>query len=188
MVSGEKSDTGAADVAKRVTRSDAKRNQCALLQAAMDVFKESGVNAPVRAIADRAGVGVGTFYRHYPQRADLIVAVLKSQIDDFADAAAAIVDDFPPDEALDRWVHGYVDFILGKRGLSNALQAENTTHASPLATLLAAALERNLIHAGYGADELLRAIATLCKAAPDDATDESRKMVALLVNGLRCRA
>lgn len=199
MVSGEKSYTGAADVAKRVTRSDAKRNQCALLQAAMDVFKESGVNAPVREIADRAGVGVGTFYRHYPQRADLIVAVLKSQIDDFADAAAAIVDDFPPDEALDRWVHGYVDFILGKRGLSNALQAENTTHASlhdyfygrlrpPLATILAAALERNLIHAGYGADELLRAIATLCKAAPDDATDESRKMVALLVNGLRCRA
>jgi AcrR family transcriptional regulator len=198
MVSGEKSDTGAADVAKRVTRSDAKRNQCALLQAAMDVFNESGVNAPVRQIADRAGVGVRTLYRHYPQRADLIVAVLKSQIDDFADAATAIVEGFPPGEALDRWVEGYVGFILAKRGLSTALQAENQTHASlhdyfygqlrpPLAALLATAVERKIIHSGYGADELLRAIAMLCKAPPDDATDESRKMVALLINGLRCR-
>jgi AcrR family transcriptional regulator len=198
VVGEEKSGSDAAGLPQRAMRSDASRNQCALLRAAMDVFNESGVNAPVREIADRAGVGVGTLYRHYPQRADLIVAVLKSQIDDFAGAATAIVEGFPPGEALDRWVEGYVGFILAKRGLSTALQAENQTHASlhdyfygqlrpPLAALLATAAERKIIHAGYGADELLRAIATLCKEAPDDATDESRKMVALLINGLRCR-
>jgi AcrR family transcriptional regulator len=188
----------AAGDLKRVKRSDATRNQTALLRAAMDVFNESGVDAPVREIADRAGVGVGTLYRHYPQRADLIVAVLKSQIDDFADAAAAIVTAFPPDAALDRWVQGYVDFIMAKRGLSTALQGENTSHVSlhtyfygrlcpPLAAILTMAVERQVIRAGYGAEELLRAIATLCKAAPDDATEESRKMVALLIEGLRCR-
>ena len=185
--------------AKRVKRSDATRNQDILLRAAMEVFNASGVNAPVREIADRAGVGVATLYRHYPQRADLIVAVLKTQIDDFAEAAEDIVSAFPPDEALDRWVHRYVDFIMAKRGLSTALQAENTTHASlhdyfygrlcpPLATLLARATEHNVIRAGYTAEELLRAIATLCKAAPEGATDESRRMVALLIDGLRRHA
>ena len=195
---GEETTDAASDV-KRGKRSDAARNQRLLLRAAMEVFNESGVNAPVRAIADRAGVGVGTLYRNYPQRADLIVAVLKSQIDDFADAATAIVSQCAPSEALDRWVDRYVEFIMAKRGLSTALQAENATHASlhdyfygrlspPLATLLALAIEHQVIRAGYGADELLRAIATLCKAAPEGATDESHKMVALLVDGLRCSA
>ena len=188
--------TDAPEGLKRGKRSDAARNQCLLLSAAMAVFNESGVNAPVREIADRAGVGVGTLYRNYPQRADLIVAVLKSQIDDFADAATAIVSAFPPSEALDRWVDRYIDFIMAKRGLSTALQVENATHASlhdyfygrlspPLATLLALAIEHKVIRAGYSAEELLRAIATLCKAAPEGATDESRKRVALLVDGLR---
>src|SRR5438067_854795 len=133
--------------APRAKRVDAVRNLRSLLRAAMDVFNESGFDALVREIADRAGVGVGTFYRHFPQRADLIVAVLKSQIDDFGDAAAKIVAGYAPDEALGRWVDGYVDFIMGKRGLSNALQADAATHASlhdyfygrlrpPLASLL----------------------------------------------------
>jgi len=203
-LSGEKTDTDAAangdsgNNGKRARRTDAARNQRALLRAAMDVFNESGVNAPVREIADRAGVGVGTLYRNFPQRADLIVAVLKSQIDDFADAATAIVSEFPPEEALGRWVEGYVGFIMAKRGLSTALQADAATNASlhdyfygrlrpPLATLLTTAVERKVIRAGFEADALLRAVATLCKAAPEGATDESRKMVALLIDGLRCR-
>jgi len=199
MSSGDNSDMDAAGDVKRGKRSDATRNQRSLLRAAMDVFNESGVNAPVREIADRAGVGVGTLYRHYPQRADLIVAVLKSQIDDFAEAATAIVSAFPPHEALDRWVERYVDFIMAKRGLSTALQGENASHAAlhtyfygrlgpPLATLLAMAVESRVIRPGYEADELLRAIATLCKAASEGTTEESRKMVALLIDGLRCRA
>jgi AcrR family transcriptional regulator len=184
--------------APRARRVDAARNLRSLLRAAMDVFNESGVDAPVREIADRAGVGVGTFYRHFPQRADLIVAVLKSQIDDFGDAAAAIVAEHAPSEALDRWVEGYVDFIMTKRGLSNALQADTATHASlhdyfygrlrpPLAALLEAAIAQNVIRPGYQADELLRAVATLCKANHDGAPDETRKMVGLLIDGLRCR-
>ena len=64
----------------------------------------------------RAGVGVGTLYRHFPQRADLIVAVMKSQIDACADAAASFAGEYPPDEALARWMQRYVDFILTKRG------------------------------------------------------------------------
>lgn len=199
ILSAEQTDTDATGNPKRAKRTDAARNQRSLLRAAMEVFKDSGFDAPVREIADRAGVGVGTLYRNFPQRADLIVAVLKSQIDDFADAAAAIVSEFAPDEALGRWVDGYVDFIVSKRGLSAALQADAATHASlhdyfygrlrpPLVTLLARAVEHKVIRPGFEADELLRAVATLCKAAPEGSMDESRKMVALLIDGLRCRS
>jgi AcrR family transcriptional regulator len=194
----QNNDLDANGTPPRAKRTDAARNQGLILRAAMDVFNESGVNAPVREIADRAGVGVGTLYRNFPQRADLIVAVLKSQIDDCADAAAAIAADCAPDEALDRWAERYVDFIMTKRGLSTALQADAAANASlldyfygrlrpPLAALLRTAVERKIIRPGYEADELLRAVATLCKAAPEGATAESRKMVALLIDGLRCR-
>jgi hypothetical protein len=95
-------------------------------------------------------------------------------------------------------VDGYVDFIMSKRGLSNALQADAATHASlhdyfygrlrpPLAALLEAAVAQNVIRPGYQADELLRAVATLCKANPEGSMEETRKMVGLLIEGLRCR-
>lgn len=200
-MSGDKpnTDTAAAalaDGAPRAKRTDAARNQRALLRAALQVFNESGVNAPVREIAERAGVGVGTLYRNFPERADLIVAVLKSQIDEFAEAATAIVGSHPPDEALERWTDRYVAFLITKRGLSSALQADASTQSSlhdyfygklspPLAALLRTGIEQGLIRPGYGADELLRAVATLCKAAPEGATEESRKMVGLLIDGLR---
>jgi AcrR family transcriptional regulator len=186
------------DQQPRAKRVDAQRNLRSLLDAAMEVFAQSGVDAPVREIAERAGVGVGTLYRHFPQRADLIVAVMKSQIDACADAAASFADAYQPDEALARWMQRYVDFILTKRGLSNALHSDNAAYASlpdyfyarlrpALASLLRAAVEKKLIRPGYEADELLRAAATLCKANPDEDTALTRKMVGLLVDGLRCR-
>jgi AcrR family transcriptional regulator len=182
----------------RSKRADAQRNLRSLLQAAMDVFTESGVDAPVRAIAERAGVGVGTVYRHFPQRADLIVAVMKSQIDDCADAAAAIAAEHEPGEALARWMQRYVDFILTKRGLSNALQSDHAAYAAlpdyfyarlrpALASLLQTAVDQGVIRPGFEADELLRAAATLCKANPLEDTALTRKMVGLLVDGLRCQ-
>ena len=182
----------------RTKRVDAQRNLRSLLHAAMEVFAQSGVDAPVREIAERAGVGVGTVYRHFPQRADLIVAVMKSQIDDCADAAAAIAAEHEPGEALARWMQRYADFILTKRGLSNALHSDHAAYAAlpdyfyarlrpALASLLQTAIERNAIRPGFEADELLRAAATLCKANPDEDPALTRRMVGLLVDGLRCR-
>ena len=74
----------------RPVRADAQRNIDALLGAALAVFATSGVEAPVREIANKAGVGVGTLYRHFPQRSDLIVAVFRHEVDACADAAEAI--------------------------------------------------------------------------------------------------
>lgn len=189
---------GADERQPRAKRVDAARNLQSLLQAAMDVFAQSGVDAPVREIAERAGVGIGTVYRHFPQRADLIVAVLKSQIDACADAAPALAAEVEPGEALARWMQRYADFILTKRGLSNALQSDSPAYASlpdyfysrlrpALASLLQAALEQNVIRPGFEADELLHAAATLCKASHGEDAATTRKMVALMVDGLRCR-
>jgi hypothetical protein len=136
--------------------------------------------------------------RHFPQRADLIVAVMKSQIDDCADAAADFAGEHDPGEALARWMQRYVDFIVTKRGLSGALQSDSAADAAlpeyfygrlrpALTSLLDKAVEQNVIRPGYEADELLRAVATLCKANPDEDTAATRKMVGLIVDGLRCR-
>jgi AcrR family transcriptional regulator len=71
---------------ERRIRADAQRNLNTLLKAAMAVFAKSGVDAPMREIAEKAGVGVGTIYRHFPERSDLIAAVFRRQIDACADA------------------------------------------------------------------------------------------------------
>lgn len=88
----------------RPVRADARRNAQVLLKTAMTVFATSGVDAPMREIAERAGVGVGTIYRHFPKRADLIVAVFRHEVDACADAAPALAVEHQPGEALARWV------------------------------------------------------------------------------------
>ncbi len=99
-------------------RADARRNTDALLEAALAVFAASGVDAPVREIAARAGVGVGTVYRHFPQRSDLVAAVFLHEVDACADAAPALAAAHGPGEALARWMQRYAAFVATKRGLA----------------------------------------------------------------------
>ena len=182
--------------AARPMRADAVRKMQALLQAAMEVFAQSGVDAPVREIAERAGVGLGTLYRHFPQRSDLIVAVLKTQIDACADAARVFAAESEPGEALARWMQRYVDFIATKRGLAGALQSDSAAYAAlpdyfssrlrpALDALLDAAVASQAIRPGFEADELLKAAATLCYGTGNDDPTFARRMVELMVNGLR---
>ena len=102
--------------APRRRRADAQRNIDALLEAAKAVFATSGVDAPAKEIADLAGVGVGTLYRHFPQRSDLVVAVLQREIDACADAGPALSAAHAPGEALAQWLHRYTEFLATKRG------------------------------------------------------------------------
>lgn len=109
----------------RRVRADAQRNINALLQSALTVFVTSGVDAPVREIAEKAGVGVGTVYRHFPQRADLVAAVFRHEIDACADAALTLAAEHDPGEALARWMQRYAAFIATKRGLATVLHSGN---------------------------------------------------------------
>lgn len=163
----------------------------------MKVFATSGVEAPAREIAERAGVGVGTLYRHFPHRSDLVVAVFRNEVDACADAAASLAARHPPGEALARWLQRYVDFIAAKRGLASALSSGDPAFQSlpsyflgrvrpALQGLLDAATEAGEIRADVDAHELLMAVARLCKTdAYGGSQEQARRMVALLADGLR---
>ena len=114
---------GSDERENRPVRADAQRNIHALLEAAKAVFAASGVDAPVREIAEKAGVGLDTVYRHFPQRSDLIVGVIRHEVDACADAAAVLAKEHPPFEALCRWLQRFVDLVAAKRGLAAALHS-----------------------------------------------------------------
>src|SRR5437764_12758192 len=112
---------GALEPGPRRLRADARRNLDGLLEAAKTVFATSGVDAPAKEIADLAGVGVGTLYRHFPQRSDLVAAVLSREIDGLAAAGPALSAAHEPGEALAKWLGRCTDLIATKRGLAAAL-------------------------------------------------------------------
>jgi len=109
--------------APRRQRADAKRNVDALLTAAKAVFAASGVDAPAKEIADRAGVGVGTLYRHFPLRSDLVIAVLEHEVDACIEEGETLSASEEPLAALTRWLRRYTDFVATKRGLAAALHS-----------------------------------------------------------------
>lgn len=194
----ESNDAGREAAKSRPVRADAQRNTEALLAAALAVFATSGVDAPVREIAAEAGVGVGTVYRHFPQRSDLIVAVFRHQVDACADAAAILAAEHAPGEALALWLQRFADFIVTKRGLATALHSGDPAYNSlpgyfderlrpALQTLLDAATRAGEVRTDIEPDDLLWAVASLSMPAHND-TDYTRRMVALLVDGLRYTA
>ncbi len=131
---------------------------------------------PIREIAEKAGVGVGTVYRHFPQRADLIAAVFRREIDACADAASTLSAEHGPFEALAAWMQRYAAFIAAKRGLAKALHSGDPAFDTlpgyfdqrlrpALRTLLDAATTAGEVRADVDADELLGAVASLCMSA-----------------------
>jgi AcrR family transcriptional regulator len=189
-------DTGAGSIPPR-KRADARRNNGTLVEAAAAAFVASGVDAPVRDIAARAGVGVATFYRHFPTRADLIVAVYRHQVEACAEAGPALLANATsPHAALAQWVDLFVDFLVTKHGLAHAMQsgdpAFETLHAYFLdrlrpvcAQLLDAAVAAGEVRAGTTAFELMFAVGNLCVGAERAPLYDARRMVGLLISGLR---
>ena len=184
------------EVPARSRRADAQRNQQTLLTAAAAVFVTSGVDAPIREIAARAGVGMGTIYRHFPTRADLVVAVYRHQVEACAEAGPTLLAGAgSPFTALVQWVDLFVDFLVTKHGLANAMQSDTSgfdaLHAYFLdrlvpvcAQLLDAAAEAGEIKPGTHAYELMRGIGNLCIGHDSDTRYDPRRLVELLLRGL----
>lgn len=179
----------------RRPRADAQRNIDALREAAKAVFASSGVNAPVREIAERAGVGLGTVYRHFPQRSDLVTAVFRHEVDACAEAARVLAAQHEPDRALALWLERYTRFVAAKRGLAAALHSGDPAFDGlpayfrhqlrpALRSLLDAAAAAGTIRGDVEPDDLLQAVANLCLPAERDA-GHTLRMVALLIDGLR---
>ena len=179
----------------RQVRADAQRNLDALLEAAKTVFAEVGVDAPVRDIAERAGVGVATVYRHFPQRAQLIAAVFRREMDACIELAPVLAATHEPVEALALWLQRFAGFIATKRGLAAALYSGDPAYEKlpeywqsrlvpAMRSLLTAAIDAGQIRDAVLPDELLNAVARLSVPASGDVPGNADRMVALLVDGL----
>ena len=181
---------------QRRLRADAQRSIDALVAAARDLFATTGVDATTREIADRAGVGMGTLFRRFPQRADLIAAVFHGEMDACAEAATTLAADHPPFEALARWMQVYAEFVGTKRGLAKALSSGDPVYDGVFARLdrrlrpAAQMLYEAAVTAGEArpdmdAAEILCAVSTLCMSTYPGKPGHAGQMTALLVEGLR---
>jgi AcrR family transcriptional regulator len=184
------------NTAPRPLRADAQRNIGSLLDAAKSVFGTSGVDAPAKEIADLAGVGVGTLYRHFPKRSDLVKAVFQHEVDATADEAPLLAERHDPVTALEKWLHRYTEFLATKRGLASALHSGDPAFdALPgyflgrlgpaLGSLLDAAVEAGAIRAVVSPRDLLYAVSKLNLPMGDEEPEHGRRMIDLLVDGLR---
>lgn len=179
-----------------VREAGARRTREALLSAAAEVFVEQGVQAPVRDIAERAGVGVGTVYRHFPDRAELVIAVYRHQIDECVALAEGLQDSTEPGSALEQWIGAFVEFLVTKHGLGVALQSDDagfqSLHALMLdrlvpacGLLVEAAVEQGELDPGVTAYALMRAVGNLCILGPGYEREDARAMVVRLLAGCR---
>ncbi|WP_331737303.1 TetR/AcrR family transcriptional regulator [Streptomyces sp. NBC_00019] len=181
----------------RGKRADAQRNRETVLAAAAEVFVSSGVDAPIRQIAAQAGVGMATIYRHFPTRADLVTAVYRHQIEACAEAGPNLLGSAgSPLDALRQWIDLFVDFLVTKHGLADALQSDSDRFAAlhsyfldrllPVcAQLLDAAVEAGDVRPGTQPYELMRGIGNLCIGHDNDPRYDPRRLIALLLQGLQ---
>jgi AcrR family transcriptional regulator len=190
--------TGRGIDPSRRQRSDAKRNVAALVEAAKTVFADSGVDAPAKEITDLAGVGVGTLYRHFPRRSDLIIAVLQHEIDECVLAAEEFGTTLGPREALMGWIERFTDFVGTKRGLASALHSGDPAYDDlpqhlldriepALQTLLARAVDDGYARNDVTAREVLMTIALICQPVPGEQPSFNQRMTRVFMAGLaRC--
>jgi len=180
-------------------RADARRNVDALVEAAKTVFATSGVDAPAKEITDLAGVGVGTLYRHFPHRSDLVKAVVESGIDAVADAGQALSIGQEPAEALTNWIRRFTELLATKRGLASALHSGDPAFEGlpgyflqrlgpALAVLLDAAVADGAVRDDISAEDLLHALTQLCQPVPGRGPGHNQRLVDVLVDGLRSPA
>jgi AcrR family transcriptional regulator len=183
--------------ATRAMRADAQRNREKLLAAAVELFASSGHEVSLEAIAKRAGVGIGTLYRHFPTREALVEAAYRSEVDRLCDAAQELLAERPPDAALEEWMDRFVSYAAAKRGMKGALQGV-VASGSPLFAdarkqllgavqlLLDAGIEAGTIRKDADAEDVLRATGGVWHLSDEPGWQEqARRILALVMDGLR---
>jgi AcrR family transcriptional regulator len=183
--------------AGRPLRADARRNRDLLLVTAAELFGEQGVEAPLEEIARRAGVGIGTLYRHFPTRDALIAAVYRREVDLLCADVDELLDELPPDEALRAWMRRFVAYVTTKKGMAAALKAavgadsELFVHSRQNITAAIGALVKACVADGSAPestnpDDLMRAMSGFCLVSDQPGwQDQAIRLVDLLVDGLR---
>jgi AcrR family transcriptional regulator len=184
-------------LSKRPRRADALRNYEKLVAAAREAFTEADRSASLEDIARRAGVGIGTLYRNFPTRADLVQAVYVDEVEALARSAAELAE-LEPWEALTAWLQGFVGYVATKQALSDELFAIADRDASVFAAyrsmlhgagepLLRRAQEAGIVRPDVTIDEVVRMVGGIAKIPADDPADVQR-LLAVALDGLRYRS
>ena len=181
----------------RKPRADGARNRQLLIDAAKAGFSEFGLNVSLEEIARRAGVGIGTLYRHFPTREAVVEAVYRREVEQLAEAVPQLLETSPAGEALHKWMHLFVDYIATKRLIAPSLAAaasrSSSLHATSvelitraLTTLVKRAVASGDVRKDIDPSDLLRALVGVSYGNPDAGWQASaRRLVDILMDGLR---
>ena len=183
----------------RGLRADARRNRQRLLEVAVRAFSERGADASLEGIAREAGLGIGTLYRHFPTREALIEAAYRNELARVCDNTTELLAEFPPDKAMRVWMDRFVDYLITKEGLAEALRAVVASGADPYAQSLdrISTAISILLHAGAEAGVLRSDVdpldvgfslgGVLLVTSGTGQRDRAGRMLDLLLDGLRYR-
>jgi AcrR family transcriptional regulator len=193
VVTSTRNKNGTARGASARLRRDAQRNRDEILAAAVRAFTKDA-NAPLEGIARAAKVGIGTLYRHYPTRAALVEAAYRKEIKTLCDAAPALLTKHRPDVALARFLDRFIDDMLTKRGMIEAMLAVTAAGGTPLneslvaisaavAPLIEAGKAQNLLRDDVTVDDFITVKGAVVFAGPE----KGRRLAGILLDGLRYR-
>src|SRR6266850_2169313 len=181
----------------RRPRADAVRNRERVLEAAKAVFSAGGPDASLEAVARRAGVGIGTLYRHFPTREALFEAVYRREVEQLGELAEQLKNEAAPVDALRRWLHSNVELVATKKGMSAALalavQSSSELHAfsfdrltKAVGALLDRAVAAGEIRSDISPEDLLRALVGMCYLHDQPGWQNSVvRLLDVFVDGLR---
>jgi AcrR family transcriptional regulator len=180
---------------RRPQRADARVNHDKLVAAARGLFTEKGTSAPLEDVAERAGLGIGTLYRHFPTRHALLEAVYVDEVEGMARAAADLAE-LPPWDALSQWLHQYVGFAATKRALNEALMETDPnsdvlrTCRSAIAGAGTALVERaqraGVVRGDTNFTDIVRMVGGIAMVPTED-PGQKQRLLELALDGLRYR-
>jgi AcrR family transcriptional regulator len=183
----------------RPLRADAQRNRDRLLAAAVQAFSTDWPGVTLEAIARDAGVGIGTLYRHFPTREALVEAAYRNELARLCDAVDDLLTEHPADAALRAWMDRYVDYMVTKRGMADALRAVIASGGNPynesrarlttaIQTLLGAGVEAGALRADVGSEDVFTALSGITLAVGDpERRPQATRQLDLLMDALRYR-
>ncbi|MDL2401758.1 TetR/AcrR family transcriptional regulator [Rhizobium mayense] len=181
----------------KTLRADARRNRDKLVEVAAEAFASHGTAASLEDIARRAGVGVGTLYRHFPTREHLVEVVYRHEVEALCNAAEELSRERAPDQALEEWMHRFVGYIATKRGMADSLRilfnSNSTLFADSygkvpiaLSGLIERAMADGSIRTDVDSTDVLQALSgTYSMPSSPEWHDRARRLVRLLMDGLR---
>jgi AcrR family transcriptional regulator len=186
--------TATALPTRRPKRADARRNYEKLIAAAREAFTEHDASASLEDIARRAGVGIGTLYRHFPTRQDLLETVYVDEVEALCQSAVDF-SDLPPWEALDAWLHRFVGYITTKQALADELFASSDPNAPVFRScreafhsagkpLLERAQEAGAVRTDLSFDDVVRLVAGIAKV-PGAEPEQIERILDVALDGLR---